>query len=527
MIWLAVYLPQGALQYQRFCHGIAIEIPMAFYDPQQLTILAVDTVDVSVDASIEVGLSVATAQALCANLVLIEYQPSLSEQYIDWLAKWSYNYSARVVVPHCELQSKQSGLLRKVPDVLLLEVGSMAQIFSGVANLLRQYAKQASDYGFRWQMQLAEHPLVAQLLAVYQPQLTYLSESGSLQEGAYQLSEASTHQETLAELPISALPVENAVMVRCQQMGVTSIGKLLALPHGELGKRFGEALLMRLGQLQGRIEMPQCFYVPAETYQQKLSLMYDVEHIEGILFPLSRMLAQLSDYLVQRQLAILQLQLTLVYRSHEFAPLLLTIHYPFAEHRSDNLLALCRLQLERQTLYSPLVALQLDVDDFVSQQIDESSWWQEQGITTEIRQLFATLEARLGEGCVKSLRLANHHLPESSYQLKPLTEWGQTRHQHTLSDLSHKTAGVFYHRLAAEGAAINGALGLFRPSFLLPTPQKVTSKEITRLKGPERISPPWWLAQADRDYYVAAHCDGGLCWVFYDGQANYIQGWFS
>ncbi|WP_028772710.1 Y-family DNA polymerase [Shewanella waksmanii] len=525
MIWLAIYFPSGVLQYQRLCHDISAARPVAFYDPQQLTILAVE----GADKAVTVGLSVATAQALCAELVLIEYQSNLTEQYTDWLAKWSYSYSARVVIPSCAIQSQCRGDSTQVMDVLLLEVGSMQQVFSGLDNLLHQYATQASGYGFRWQMVLAEHPLMAQLLAVHRPQLTSESELISAQgsTAVQRVYETKAALSQLKALAISTLPVEPSVIQRCQQMGLNTIAALMALPRAELGRRFGESLLSLLTQLQGRIEVPQCFYTPAETYQQKMSLMYDVEHIEGVLFPLSRMLSQLSDYLLQRQLAILRLQLTLAYRDNELPPLSLLIHYPFAEHRCDSLLALCRLQLERQTLYSPVVALQLDVSSFVEQHLDEDCWWQQRGVSAEIRQLFATLEARLGEHCVKGLAMASHHLPEQSCQVKPLTQWGQCGSRLALSDLSHKTAGIAYDRLAAERTASYDTLGLFRPSFLLKQPQPLALHEFTRLKGPERISPPWWLTQHDRDYYIAAHIDGGLCWVFYDGQDWFLQGWFS
>lgn len=70
-----------------------------------------------------------------------------------------------------------------------------------------------------------------------------------------------------------------------------------------------------------------------------------------------------------------------------------------------------------------------------------------------------------------------------------------------------------------------------RPSWLLTVPSRLHSGDVLLLKGPERISGPWWQEKAvERDYYVAQHLKEehqGLCWVFKDGSGLWLHGWFG
>jgi len=53
------------------------------------------------------------------------------------------------------------------------------------------------------------------------------------------------------------------------------------------------------------------------------------------------------------------------------------------------------------------------------------------------------------------------------------------------------------------------------------------------LRGPERIDVGWWIcadvyAPAQRDYFIARHSNGSLCWVFTDARNEwFIHGYFA
>ncbi|PKH56181.1 hypothetical protein CXF83_11670 [Shewanella sp. Choline-02u-19] len=523
MLWLAAHYPQWALQYFCYRNELNQSAEVLLYDPKSLHVLALDAG--SHKAGVTVGMSLSTAQSLTPSAMLAEFDASTNQQASDWLCQWSYEFSARVVPLRCALvhdahKDGQSSAKLHVDEfvcnTLLLEVSSMALIFDGIDKLIEQYAQRAKTYGLEVSLAIGKTPLAAQLLAQQSSVMAEVTQSESLNP--------DKSHALLSQLPIASLPISCFLRQSFLDIGVTSFAALCTLPDKELGRRFGPKLLQLLAKISGAIPHPLTYFEPEETYLQKLSLLYEVELMQGIVFPLGRMLKEMASYLKQRQLAIQQLKLTLIYRDSERSQLDIIIQYPFAEHRSDNLLSLCRMQLERVTLYQPVVEMVISVDKFVPITIANDNWFGPQQAAQGQRsekalRLMALLQARLGSDKVKGLLATSAHLPEESWQATDLSATSQEHRPvikslQQLSDLGHPTTGL--------------SVGACRPSWLLTTPEMISIEMIELLKGPERLQTHWWQEPAIcRDYYIASHQLGGLCWVFKDSRGFFLHGWFG
>ncbi|MFV7783218.1 Y-family DNA polymerase [Shewanella marisflavi] len=558
MLWLAVYFPHWLLQYQSYHQGIEPGAALALYERQSSQILL--SSQAAASQGVEVGQSIATAQTLCPSLQLLTYDNTLSQSASDWLCQWSYAYSARVVPMVCPFDGSKRDEQPQVTDTLLLEVGSMVKVFGSLKQLLRQYHSAAVAYGLKCQFALAQNPLLAQLGARYQPmswperliftqkdvtlEVKAVEEVAQAADAQARVGEEENIQQVLpqvtlmqlAPLAISALPLPLSVQRACENMGLTQTQELLALPLSELGERFGEAMLTLLAQLKGQLPQVHRFYQPPESYQHKLALLYEVSHLEGLAFPLSRMLATLSSYLMQRQQAVLALRLTLVFRDLTMTPLRSDIRYPFAEHRADALLKLCRVQLDSLSLAAPVISLEVEADTLVALAVQTPNWYQSQGKSDASMRLLSLLEARLGAEKVKGVSNCSHHLPEHSWQSRSFSQWRQTP-QGAAWQSSHECAEpkASYQgktRALSESAGLQVDLaqgscdGRIRPSWLLRQPEPILPEQVTLLKGPERLLSPWGN-EAPRDYYLAQMEQGGLCWVFRTPQGLFLQGWFA
>ncbi|QQX78430.1 DNA polymerase Y family protein [Shewanella sp. KX20019] len=522
MLWLAVHYPQWALQYFRYRNELKQSDEVLLYDPHSLQVLALDAG--SLKAGVTVGMSLATAQSVAPSAILVEFDISLSQQASDWLCQWSYEFSARVVPLRCALahdahkdgrSSTKLHVDEFVCNTLLLEVSSMALIFNGIDKLIEQYAQRAKSYGLEVSLATGNTPLAAQLLAQQSSVMAEVTWS--------ELLDSDKSDALLKQLSIDSLPISGFLKQSFLDIGVNSFAALCALPAKELGRRFGPKLLQLLAKISGVLPHPLIYFEPEETYLQKLTLLYEVELMQGIVFPLGRMLKEMASYLKQRQLAIQQLKLTLIYRDCERSQLDIIIQYPFAEHRSDNLLSLCRMQLERITLYQPVVEMVIYVDKFVPMAIANDNWFGQQTAQGQrpekVLRLMALLQARLGSDKVKGLQATSAHLPEESWQATVLSVTG---HEHRpvinslqqLYDVGHQATGL--------------SVGACRPSWLLTTPEMISIETVELLKGPERLQTLWWQEpQICRDYYIASHHQGGLCWVFKDGRDFFLHGWFG
>ncbi len=528
MQWLAIHYPNWLLQYQSYHQGLAPAQPVALYCRQSSQLLSVS--DSAVEVGLKPGQSVATAQALSSDLQLIAYEVAMSIEAADWLCHWSYDYSARVVPLTCQHHSNL-GMDLHVPDTLLLEVGSMARVFSGLPQLLEQYATQAQEYSLQWQLALGDNPLGTALLAHSAPHYVAPQSDekpdASYFQAAQQLA-TGHHIKALAALPVNVLPIALELQLACENMGLTHLESLFALPRAELGERFGDELLQLLAKLTGQLPQPLAFYEPPECYQHKLILSYEVEHIEGLLFPLGRMLSELASYLLRHQRAVLCLRLNFEYRDKALVPLMLTINYPFAEHRSDGLLKLCRLQLERIVLSSPVVSIALQLQESVVLTFTPSEWWQGNTQDEGSTRLLATLVAKLGHESVKGIACVAARLPEASWQSQPLALGrSETLCAESRASYQGKTVAIKQQRQRA-GQVVKGIHdGRFRPTWLLKQAEPIALTDVRLLKGPERIASDWHAVGTQRDYYIAQHKDGGLCWVYREVNGIFLHGWFS
>ncbi|QSX31596.1 DNA polymerase Y family protein [Shewanella cyperi] len=525
MLFLALYLPHWQLDFLRYRHGLEPSRAMVLYDPVKARI--VSRCDIARAAGIAPGQSMATAALLAPALEAFPGSAALAQQAREFLCRQAYSFSARVVPP---------GLEGLCPDSLLLEVGSMAQIFGGLPPLLLACRRRFETLGFSVSLALGPTPLSAQLLARHSPLTAYGSGSGSgsgfdtdsgcgaeggwwPQESKYLTpadaaqvppsdfaAQAKALTRALGSVPVEMLPLDDDSLARLAGMGIVQLQMLLALPAAELGIRFGPGLPGLLARIRGDLPQPLEYYRLPEHYRHKQELLFEACELQGLVFVLGRMFAELALYLRQRQLALQQLTLSLHYRDPDAAPLQLELSYPFAEYQAEALLSLCRLQLERHSLSQPVVALTLAARHFVPRrQLTKS-----QGLMAKEQQqeiLLARLEARLGARSLKRLSFRDALLPESAWQAhgagEPCKGGGLSPRQ----------------RLAC------------RPAWLLPAPSPIAADDIVLLRGPERFRSPWWQQQPQqRDYYLARHRDGGLCWVFrsrIDGDLGlYLHGWF-
>ncbi|QYJ99954.1 Y-family DNA polymerase [Shewanella psychrotolerans] len=543
MLWLAVHYPNWLLQYQSYCHGLPLDCETAIYNKQTSKILAASPR--AQMKGITAEQSVATALTLVPSLTLIAFDRRLSQEANTWLCHWSYGYSARVVLPVCQHQIdvENRGVIDagRVSDTLLLEVGSMLKVFAGLESLIEQYRAQADSYSLRWQLALGNNPLLVSLAAKYQPQFVSGDHSDYHQNrdesAQFSVSFSYVTLAQIAALAVEALPVSDETLRTCHNMGLYQIQHLLALPRAELAKRFEPSLLTLLAQLNDQQPQPQRFFQPPKRYKKKQTLLYDVEHIEGVIFPLSRMLSELANYLQCHQQAILSLKVYFVYRDKACEPLCLTIHYPFAEHRSEGLLKLLRVQLDRSALASPVVSIELVLGEVVPLSLSPKQWWQEGAQDESAKRLLATLQARLGDKAVKGIKAVSASMPESCWQATGLSQWqgdqcresGSHYHQNRLhkKPIQAKTAAIRDEQQLKMQIAEGLNDGRFRPSWLLKSPQLIQPDDVELLKGPERLSSDWQAGIGTRDYYIAQHNAGGLCWVYRDQQGLFLQGWFS
>ncbi|GLP96173.1 Y-family DNA polymerase [Paraferrimonas sedimenticola] len=477
MWWLAVHEPQLELNYLRRGESEQEWLePAALMAGKPAKVMQANLA--AAKAGVSFGQSMATATALVSDLRLYSAYPELSDESLKWLAHWSYRFSARVCL--------------REPGCVLLEIGSMIKLFGSIGQLLDNYRHVAELHLLNPNLAIADNPLAAELLArSHQPQ--------------HQLSRPKV-QQALGRLAVEQLGLEPSAVASLKGMGLTHFHELQALPQAELGLRFGGDLVELVAKLKGQLPQPLEFYQPPQGYQRRLPLNHEIELLSVLQFPLQRLLGELQLYLQQRQLAVNCWKLWLKYRDGEQE--WLTFELAFAEHQAAKLLQLAQLQLERHQLTAPVIEMGIKVARFGALQGNNKSWLPQKG-NYEKQQLVARLQARLGEQRVKGLGLQDQHRPELA--------WQTLAANNTEQSLSTKVS---------PGQ---------RPNWLLPQALPIKRQQLMLLRGPERIESGWWDEHwVQRDYYLARHDNGALCWVYRSADAQdqlqkqwFVHGWFG
>lgn len=472
MLWACILLPQLAMD-TLLRDREDTESPLVLLGgPSQRRMLR------SVNAAaarlgLRAGQTLNAARALVEDFTCLEADPARIEQTERLLAAWAYRFSAQVSLHY--------------PRALLLEVGSSLKLFGPWPAFEARLRQELGELGLRHRIVLASNPVAARMLANGHDGLA--------------LEDAELTRAALARLPIDrvGLPVEAAEAFA--RMGLRQLDQVLALPRDALARRFDAAVQLHLDQLFGLRSLGLAFYQPPDRFEARLELNFDVESHQALLFPLRRLVGDLSLFLAGRDCGVQRFSLHL---EHAESPdTVLQVGLLAAEREAGMLFELARGRLEPLQIPAPVRNLRLLAEDlpaFVPQHQALFDARSRQAQSWE--QLRERLRARLGDEAVKGLQALADHRPEQAWQVA--------------------TEGAGSDLRVTPGS---------RPGWLLSTPQPLAPGSLQLLGQAERVESGWWDGgDVRRDYYRVETRDGLRGWVYQDlNQPGplWLQGWFA
>jgi protein ImuB len=482
MLWLCLHFPLLPLEVFTRAHG-DVTGPLAVTGPGHRVLCANPA---ATRYGITTGCSASTARALCAELRLLERTPVLEAAALQALADWAYRFTSQLAL--------------QPPDSLLLELGASLRLFGGLAPLLATVESDLAVRRYTHRSGLAPTPLAASLFAQVHPCSSHALPAGCAP------GDHAAFRARLEELPIGLLQAPERQQLIMQRMGFTRIGELLALPRAALGRRFGKAVLAHLQRLCGELPDPRPAHRPREYFASNLQFLDPVPERTMLLFPMRRLLGELVQFLDHRQSFCQRLEWRLqpVRGTERVLPVSCSI-----EHNRDSaLLELTRLALEQLQFAEAVASLALTCREFAPVQGRTADLFDGESldIIDAERRLLDRLRLRFGPERCHGLQLADAHLPEQAWGIREspgpaCPTWAERPFW-----LLREPAAIV-HR--SGGLDWNGRLEL--------------------LGGPERIEHGWWAEPQSRDYFIARHEGGALCWVYRErnGRRWFVQGVFG
>ncbi|MDB6009946.1 MAG: polymerase family protein [Gammaproteobacteria bacterium] len=286
-----------------------------------------------------------------------------------------------------------------------------------------------------------------------------------------------------AALPLALLALDNKVIDQLRATGLTTIGEVLEIPTAALARRFGQEVVTYLRRLQGDHPDPRKLHRPSETYRRRYDFADPIQSVEGLLFPLRRLLQEFEGYLRGRDCAIQRLEITLRHRDSPESSF--TLHTSAPMREALRLFALLREKLERTSWASPVTEVIVTAQEFLAPEVLQGDFFDDsQRQNAGWTALVDKLRARLGEQAIRRLGLRDDHRPEHAWCIQ------------------HDTSVTGTDEPFPE-----------RPLWLFePTPIARPTKLLGR---PERIEAGWWSGEdSHRDYYLAISPEGARWWLY-------------
>ena len=412
--------------------------------------------DAARQAGITAGMPATTALLKEPELRLIERSISEERRALRALADWALQFSGVVYLD--------------APRWLIwLEIGASLTYFDGLSTLRARIAQGVAALNYHACLGIAPTLEAAALFARHPEMPPAMNREAIL--------------PLASSLPLDTLNVDARIIEQLTATGLNTVGEVLAIPSAALARRFGPETTGYVQRLLGRAPDLRRRHVALTTYRRRYDFADPIASLEGLLFPLRRLMQEFEGYLRGRDVAIQRLEVTLRHRDSPDSAF--TLHTSAPMRDAVRLFSLLREKLERTPWQSAVTEVVLTANEFQAPEILQGDFFDDsQRQSASWSALLDKLRARLGERAVKQLGLRDDHRPEQAWCVQ----------QEALSD----PADEFLPE---------------RPLWLLePTPIARPAKVFGR---PERIESGWWSGvDTTRDYYRAISEEGARLWLY-------------
>ena len=476
-LWLACRLPKLALEVLELAADTTTATVQRLNGRPEIA----QATAAAEQAGIRPGMPLEAAYALCSTLQVCSRNLQAEASVRQQVADWALQFSPWVSLDHAPL--------------VLVEIGASLRLFNGLEALTQAFSSGVRRLGLQLDVGVAPTPKGAALLAQHRP-------------GSHCLGPDSLHR-TLRTIPLHALSLSGSIRARLHQAGMHQLQDLWRLPRGDLGRRYGAALLRELDELEGRRGTPLRRFHQPPRFNARQELPTGMRNYHRFFPAIEALLLQLQQFLHQQDALAGALDFQL-HHAQGASPLRVGLRQPNRD--AHHCAALTQEHLARMQLPAAVIDIELTVTDlrpfaatscqlFADQEAAPTQPTHTRAFPEALAGLLERIEARLGPNVSTTLALQEDHRPECAWVA---------------------------NRLRPDPAAVADSP---RPLWLLPEPEPIDIAPLQLDPDIERIESGWWDNQpVRRDYRRAWSATGIRYWIFREAGAPnqwYLHGLFG
>ena len=541
---LSIWFPRLGAERLLRSGVLATDIPFAVvHDTGQMQVLSSLT-QTAEAAGLHLGQPLRDAHAICSTLVTRLQNPQAEAGFLDALTRWAVQFSPWVA--------------QEKPDALMLDVTGCAHLFGGEDPMMEQVIEAAEKLGLTARCGLAGTVGAAWALARYAGAAPAKTRSGDAidQEARATRSRAAKRRHwerggaapatqnsnqplahpriappgqvrsILARLPVAALRLENEQVTQLNQLGLRRVGDLLSQPRAPLARRFGRGLILRLDQAIGATPEPVSPGALPSRFAARLTLPEPIGLYEDISAALDRLIPRLCQLLEDKGRGARHVRLQ-AWRADGTMGWIET-GLARASDNPDRIRPLLAMRLEDLDAGFGIDMLRLEatVTEPLQRRTIVGHLAAAQAVSTRLSQdtrlddLIGRVGGRIGLDAITRYHPASSHIPEKTAKVLPAA-WSEPAETWPLP---HAPRPILIWRPEPVTAPD-------RPQLPAQFRWRGRNHDLAEARGPERISPEWWLDESEwrsgvRDYWHVITKRGERFWLFYAHGGSMSSGWF-
>lgn len=492
------------------------------------------------NSGLNIGQPLQDAKAICPGLMTRVRSVKCELTFLHALCRWYTQFTPWVAADNY--------------DGVILNIKGCAHLFGGEEGMLDLIVSRTETFGLTVTSGVADTVGGAWALARFTPKPTetYLKSNSIDQEAratrsratkktqiddtkqqvtqllknnAIRIAPAGNTYNSLANLPITSLRIENKIVTKLNQLGLKSVKDLLKQPRAPLARRFGPTLIARLDQALGHVPETISPITNKQHFDVRISFPEPIGLIEDIKNAIEKLLIRLCNKLKTAVLGFQELKIDLGFSNNETQSLLVSLACFTNDPERIFSVLLLKLDEIKPNFGIDIIRLEaINVGPITQSQSINNLDMHEKVIKNQnnvLKNLITRLGTKVGLDAIIRHIPAQSHIPEKSWQVL-------------------NAAWSNYDMKSWPTSNRN------RPSFLWP-PEALEVPKHSRLEdhfiwrkklyqvktklGPERIAPEWWIEDNNwrsgvRDYWQVRCNDGEFLWLFYAHGAQLPGGWF-
>lgn len=319
------------------------------------------------------------------------------------------------------------------------------------------------------------------------------------------------------EAPLSAFDLPPSAREALARLGVTTVGRLLALPPSGLLERFGPEVHAFARAARGEAWRPLEPRVAPERFVAEIAFDSADADAERLGFCAKALLHPLLSRLAARKEAVAGLDLHI---DLDHRPPCRERVRPAAPTLDARVLAeLIRLRLEAVELGAGAVGLAVEARGVEADPGQLRLFAERGGRDLEaLDRALARLRAEFGDRAVVRARLTDGHLPEARFAWEPLERAAPPRVDPGAPPPMALVRRIRARPLPLGTRAAGGPQGVHLGDL--------ADAPVCRADGPYVISGGWWQGEVHREYHFAETKSGRILWVYFDRRRRrwFLQG---